>query len=145
MNNKRIVFMTFSVIALVASAPLALMVAEASSNSYNNDMDEIANYLLYAAPLLIGAASGVVALVLKNIANGLWKISPAIVGAIVGVVAFLSYALALSVGAEYFGRGSFGETFHVFGGVGILLFGWIPLVFGAFSGWLSQKIIDKNA
>ena len=141
MENKTKIPLTFGIIATVSSAPLALMLTETVSD----EQYQLVKVLMYCSPILIGIAAVIWYYVLAKFAKSLWEISPAVSGAVVGLLTFVTFALAYGVGAEMTGEGQFTEAFYMVGGLGLLLFGWIPILFGAFSGWLGAKLAAYDA
>ena len=141
MENKTKIPLTFGIVATVSSAPLALMLTETISD----EQYQFVKVLMYCSPILIGIAAVVWYYILAKFAKSLWVISPAVFGAVVGLLTFLTFACGYGIGAEMTGEGRFTEAFHMVGGFGLLLFGWIPIVFGAFSGWLGAKLAAYDA
>lgn len=60
-------------------------------------------------------------------------------GAVCGVLTFLSFAATFDFWWVASPGTPFGEGFRMVGGVGLLLFGWIPLIAGAVSGWFAER------
>jgi len=124
----------FFLVAMVSSIPLALLIA-----FYGTSASFLVNLLLFLAPVFIGIIAVVWLLVLLRLLPRLWAFSAPVSGAAVGVLAFQTYAVLVAIGAKFTTSTSWTEALLAIGVYGMLLYGWIPLVCGAFAGWIAER------
>ena len=128
-------------VALVSSAPLAALILVIfrgfSSSSY-----VIA--IMFLAPVLIGVVALLWLVLLMKFLPNLWEFSAPVSGAIVGVLSFISYAVGGAITSLLLGQEDPHEILFFIGGYGFLALGWIPILFGAFAGWLVKKTDEKE-
>jgi hypothetical protein len=137
---------TFFLVAMLSSLPLALLIAFSGAlHTGGSAIPELPIMLLFIAPVIVGAVSVLWLNALMKFCPHVWHLSPAVSGSVVGVLSFVTYVVAVAFGAEAFTRTSWLDALLLIGGYGLLLFGWVPLVLGAFGGWLAGNIERSGA
>lgn len=94
--------------------------------------------VLMLSPVLIGLAATAWWLVLRRLLR-IATLRGAVVGAATGVLTFMSYAAMVEIWLMATSEGRIGMGFLTVGLYGFLLFGWIPVLAGAFSGWIAER------
>lgn len=117
------------VIGGLASIPLVGVLA----TMFGARVEAAAVWALVVAPIYIGALASAWWLALSPWSTG-ELLRSIVLGAATGVLAFFSFALTVALLPGDIGR----EGFYVVGIMGFLLFGWIPVIAGAFAGWATQ-------
>lgn len=122
--------------ASVASTPFVLLLAEGTQRSTTS----LAAQILYSSPLLLAVVAIVWFLCICSVVPRLWLTLAPVVGALTGLLTFVTFGVGYGWGSVLLLGMPFAEAFNSVAGMGLLLFGWVPIVVGGGAAWLGHRL-----